>query len=256
MALRHFGAAAAATIALAICASPARAVTEIQWWHAMTGGNNDVVVKLANDFNASQSDYKIVPTFKGSYADTLNAGIAAFRAGNAPGIMQVFEVGTATMMAAKGAIKPVYELMKEEGEPFDPKSYLPAITGYYSTSKGEMLSFPFNSSSMVLWVNLDALKEAGIAEPPKTWPEVFAAAKKLHATHPTCGLSSAWITWGLIEQFSAWHNIPIASKANGLDGFDTVLSFNNPTETKLLENLVELQKDKSYDYSGRTNTGE
>ncbi len=208
------------------------------------------------DFNASQGDYKIIPTFKGSYADTLNAGIAAFRAGNAPGIMQVFEVGTATMMAAKGAVKPVSGLMKEQGESFDPKSYLPAITGYYSTSKGEMLSFPFNSSSMVLWINLDALKKAEIAVPPKTWPEVFAAAKKLHATNPTCGFSSSWITWGLIEQFSAWHNVPIGSKANGLDGFDTVLEFNTPLETKLLENLVELQKDKSYDYSGRTNTGE
>ena len=255
MALRHFSTAAAVTVTLAL-ATPAHAVTEIQWWHAMTGPNNDAVVKLANDFNASQSDYKIVPTFKGSYADTLNAGIAAFRAGNAPGIMQVFEVGTATMMAAKGAIKPVSEMMKEQGEAFDPKSYLPAITGYYSTSKGDMLSFPFNSSSMVMWVNLDALKQAGIAEPPKTWPEVFDDAKKLHASHPTCGFSLSWITWGLIEQFSAWHNVPIATKANGLDGFDTVLEFNTPLETKLLEDLVELQKDKSFDYSGRTNTGE
>jgi sn-glycerol 3-phosphate transport system substrate-binding protein len=255
MALRQFGAAAAVTVALAL-ATPAHAVTEIQWWHAMTGPNNDVVVKLANDFNASQSEYKVVPSFKGSYADTLNAGIAAFRAGNAPGIMQVFEVGTATMMAAKGAIKPVSQLMKDAGEPFDPKSYLPAITGYYSTSKGDMLSFPFNSSSMVMWINLDALKKADIAAPPKTWPEVFADAKKLHATNPTCGFSNAWITWALIEQFSAWHNVPIGSKANGLDGFDTVLEFNTPLETKLLENLVELQKDKSYDYSGRTNTGE
>jgi sn-glycerol 3-phosphate transport system substrate-binding protein len=255
MAFRQFGIAStlAATLALA---SPAYAVTEIQWWHAMTGPNNDVVVKLANDFNASQSEYKIVPTFKGSYADTLNAGIAAFRAGNAPGIMQVFEVGTATMMAAKGAIKPVSELMKEQDETFDPKSYLPAITGYYSTSKGDMLSFPFNSSSMVMWINLDALKKADIAEPPKTWPEVFADAKKLHATNPTCGFSNGWVTWALIEQFSAWHNVPIGTKANGLDGFDTVLEFNTPLETKLLENLVELQKDKSYDYSGRTNTGE
>jgi sn-glycerol 3-phosphate transport system substrate-binding protein len=256
MVLRGFGAAAAGAFTLAFAASPAFAVTEIQWWHAMSGPNNDVVVKLADDFNASQSDYKIVPAFKGQYADTLNAGISAFRAGNAPGIIQVFEVGTATMMAAKGAIKPVYELMKEQGQKFDPQAYLPAITGYYSTAKGEMLSFPFNSSSMVMWVNLDALKEAGISEPPKTWPEVFADAKKLHATHPTCGFSSSWLTWGFIEQFSAWHNIPIGSKANGLDGFDTVLSFNNPPETKLLENLVELQKDKSYDYSGRTNTGE
>jgi sn-glycerol 3-phosphate transport system substrate-binding protein len=255
MALRHFSTATAIACTLAL-AAPAHAATEIQWWHAMTGPNNDVVVKLANDFNASQSDYKIVPTFKGSYADTLNAGIAAFRAGNAPGIMQVFEVGTATMMAAKGAIKPVSEMMKEAGETFDPKSYLPAITGYYSTSKGDMLSFPFNSSSMVMWVNLDALKEVGITEPPKTWPDVFAAAKKLHATHATCGFSNGWGSWALIEQFSAWHNVPMASKANGLDGFDTVLEFNTPLETKLLDNLVELQKDKSYDYSGRTNTGE
>jgi len=255
MAIRQFGAATAVAAMLAL-ATPAFAVTEIQWWHAMVGPNNDVVVKLANDFNASQSEYKVVPSFKGSYADTLNAGIAAFRAGNAPGIMQVFEVGTATMMAAKGAIKPVSDLMKEQGETFDPKSYLPAITGYYSTSKGEMLSFPFNSSSMVLWINLDALKKADIAAPPKTWPEVFADARKLHATNPTCGFSSAWITWGLIEQFSAWHNVPIGTKADGLDGFDTVLEFNTPLETKLLENLVELQKDKSYDYSGRTNTGE
>jgi sn-glycerol 3-phosphate transport system substrate-binding protein len=255
MALRHFSTATAIACTLAL-ASPAHAVTEIQWWHAMVGPNNDVVVKLANDFNASQSDYKIVPTFKGSYADTLNAGIAAFRAGNAPGIMQVFEVGTATMMAAKGAVKPVYQLMKDAGEPFDPNSYLPTITGYYSTAKGDMLSFPFNSSSMVMWVNLDALKEVGIAEPPKTWPEVFADAKKLHATHATCGFSSAWGSWALIEQFSAWHNVPMGTKANGLDGFDTVLEFNTPLETKLLENLVELQKDKSYDYSGRTNTGE
>lgn len=124
---------------------PSLAQTEINWWHAMTGGNNQVVVKLTDDFNASQKDYKVVPTYKGSYIDNMNAGIAAFRAGNAPHILQVFEVGTATMMSARGAIKPVYEMMKEAGETFDPKAYLPTITGYYSTTKGEMLSFPFNS---------------------------------------------------------------------------------------------------------------
>ncbi|MFL5168967.1 MAG: extracellular solute-binding protein, partial [Microvirga sp.] len=169
----------ASAIALS-AASPALAQTEIQWWHAMTGGNNDVVVKLAEEFNQSQKDYKVVPVYKGSYPDTMNAGIAAFRAGNAPHIMQVFEVGTATMMAAKGAVKPVYQLMQEAGEKFDPQAYLSAITGYYSTAKGEMLSFPFNSSSMVMWINRDALKKANV-EIPKTWPEVFAAAKKLKA---------------------------------------------------------------------------
>jgi sn-glycerol 3-phosphate transport system substrate-binding protein len=247
----------AVSLLASVFASPAFAVTEIQWWHAMTGGNNDVVVKLAEEFNASQSDYKVVASYKGSYPDTMNAGIAAFRAGNAPHIMQVFEVGTATMMSATGAIKPVYKLMQEAGEPFDPKAYLPAITGYYSTAKGEMLSFPFNSSSMVMWINKDALKKADIAEIPKTWPQVFEDARKLKAAgYATCGFSTAWVTWANLEQLSAWHNKPLASKANGLDGFDTVLEFNGPLQIKHLETLIELQKDKTYDYSGRTNASE
>ena len=232
---------------------------EIQWWHAMTGGNNDVVVKLAADFNASQKDYKVVPSYKGSYIDTMNAGIAAFRAGQAPHIMQVFEVGTATMMAATGAVKPVHVMMKEAGEKFDPKAYLPTITGYYSTTKGEMLSFPFNSSSAVMWYNKHSFKKAGLdpEKPPKTWPEVFAAAKKLKANgHPNCGFGNAWVTWLNLEQLSAWHNLPLATKANGMDGLDTVLNFNSPLHVKHLQNLVDLQKDKTFDYSGRTNTGE
>jgi len=251
---------ASATLALlAGVSTPALAQTEIQWWHAMTGANNDVIVKLAEDFNGSQKDYKVVPTYKGSYADTLQAGIAAYRAGNAPHILQVFEVGTATMMSAKGAIKPVQVMMKEAGETFDPKSYLPAITGYYSTSKGEMLSFPFNSSSAVMWYNKDAFKKAGLNPdaPPKTWPEVFDAGKKLKAAgYATCGFTSAWYPWLNVEQLGAWHNVAIGTKSNGMDGFDTELQINGPLYVKHLTNLVELQKDKTFDYSGRDNKNE
>ncbi|WP_298959466.1 sn-glycerol-3-phosphate ABC transporter substrate-binding protein UgpB [uncultured Methylobacterium sp.] len=246
-----------ALTALALTAAgPAFAVTELQWWHAMTGANNDAVNRLAEEFNASQPDYKIVPAYKGNYGETLNAGIAAFRAGTAPHIMQVFEVGTATMMAAKGAVKPVYQLMKDAGEPFDPKAYLPAITGYYSTSSGDMLSFPFNSSSMVMWVNKDALKTIGLDEAPKTWPEVFEAARKLRANgFPNCGFSNTWVSWAHLEQLSAWHNVPLATRANGLDGFDTTLELNGPLQVKHLANLVEAQKDKTFDYSGRYDNG-
>jgi sn-glycerol 3-phosphate transport system substrate-binding protein len=254
-----FGLGWLAAGAMLFAAGDASAQTEIQWWHAMTGANNDLIVKLANDFNASQKDYKVVPTYKGSYPDTMNAGIAAFRAGQAPHIMQVFEVGTATMMSATGAVKPVHVMMKEAGEAFDPKAYLAGITGYYSTTKGEMLSFPFNSSSTVMWYNKDALKKAGLDpnNPPKTWPEVFEAAKKLKAAgNTTCGFGNAWVTWVNLEQLSAWHNVPLATKANGMDGWDTELKFNAPLQVKHLEKLVELQKDKTYDYSGRTNTGE
>src|ERR1700752_5176509 len=234
--VRGFMLGAATALALA-AATPAHAVVELQWWHAMTGANNDVIVKLANEFNAAQSEYKVSPSYKGSYPDTMNAGIAAFRAGNAPHIMQVFEVGTATMMAATGAVKPVHVLMKEAGETFDSGAYLSAITGYYSTSTGEMLSFPFNSSSTVRWMKKDAFKKAGIDadKAPKTWPEVFDAAKKLKAAgYANCGFGNAWVTWVNLEQLSAWHNIPLASKANGMDGWDTEMKFNTPLHIKHL----------------------
>jgi sn-glycerol 3-phosphate transport system substrate-binding protein len=250
---------AAAAAGAMLAATPAAAQVEIQWWHAMTGANNEVVNKLAQDFNASQREFRVVPTYKGSYPDTMNAGIAAFRAGNAPHILQVFEVGTATMMAARGAIKPVFQLMAEANEPFDPKAYLPAVAGYYSTSRGEMLSFPFNSSSAVMWYNKDAFRRAGLNpdQPPKTWPEVFEAAKKLRAAgYDKCGFSSAWITWLNIEQFSLWHNVPLSTRANGIDGFDTELRFNSPLHVRHLQNLIDLQKDNTFSYSGRTNTGE
>ena len=227
---------------------------ELQWWHAMTGANNDRVNKIADGFNALQSDYKIVTSFKGSYTETLTATIAAFRAGTAPHITQVFEVGTATMMGAKGAIKPVYQLMADAGEPFDPKAYLPAITGYYSTADGKMLSMPFNSSTSVMYYNKDAFKKAGLDpdKPPATWPAFFDAAKKIRAANAApCGFTVGWVSWTQIEQFSAWHNLAIGTKSNGLGGPETELKFNGPVQVKHLQALIDAQKDRVFEYGGR-----
>src|SRR6186997_1499245 len=214
----------AATLAAAVlCASQAHAQIEIQWWHSMTGANNTGVNELAAKFNASQSEYKVVPVFKGSYPESMTAAIAAFRAGNPPHILQVFEVGTATMMSAKGAIVPVAKVMGDAKEKFEPKAYLPTVTGYYSDSKGNMLSFPFNSSTVMFYVNKDAFKKAGLDpnKPPKTWKEVVAAAEKLKASGHACPYTTSWPSWMHIENFSAWHNVPIGTKANGFDGLDT-----------------------------------
>ncbi|HOZ66822.1 MAG TPA: extracellular solute-binding protein, partial [Burkholderiaceae bacterium] len=139
----------------------AQAQTEVQFWHSMTAVNGEWVNDLAKDFNAKQKEYKIVPTFKGTYDESMTAAVAAFRAGNAPHILQVFEVGTATMMASKGAIVPVAQVMKDAGEKFDPTAYVSAVAGYYTAPNGQMLSFPFNSSTTIFYVNKDAFKAAG-----------------------------------------------------------------------------------------------
>ena len=243
-------AALAATVAL-----PAQAQTEIQWWHAMSGPLGEWVNDLAKQYNESQKNYKVVPTFKGSYDESMTAAVAAFRAGNAPDILQVFEVGTATMMASKGAIKPVGEVMTMGGAKFDPSVYIPAVAGYYTAPNGQMLSFPFNSSTTIFYYNKDAFKAAGLdaEKAPTTWPEVFAAADKLKASGHKCPFTSSWISWTQLESFSAWHNTLFATENNGFGGTKTRLAIDSPLHLRHFENLAKMAKDGTFIYKGRGN---
>jgi sn-glycerol 3-phosphate transport system substrate-binding protein len=245
----------AIALASTFLTAPAFAQTEIQWWHSMGGALGEWVNDHAKDFNASQSTYKVVPTFKGSYDESMTAAIAAFRAGNAPHILQVFEVGTATMMASKQAIVPVGQVMKNAGVPFDPKSYVPAVGGYYTAPNGEMLSFPFNSSTTVFHYNKDAFKAAGIdaEKPPTTWPEVARAAALLKAAGHKCPFTSSWMSWTQLESFSAWHNTEFATLGNGMRGLNARLNFNTPLHVRHVENLGNMAKNGLMVYKGRGN---
>ena len=247
------------TLALAgVFSLPALAQTEIQWWHSMTAVNGEVVNDLAKNFNASQSNFRIVPTFKGTYDESFTAAVAAHRAGNAPHILQVFEVGTATMMASKGVSVPVGKIMRDAGEKFDPKTYVSAVAGYYTAPSGEMLSFPFNSSTTVFYFNKDAFKAAGIdtAKAPGTWPEVALAAAKLKASGHKCPLSIAWQGWTQLESFSAWHNVEFATKGNGLGGMDARMKVNSALHVRHIENLANMAKQGLFVYKGRANVPE
>lgn len=232
----------------------AEAKTDISWWHAMSGANAEVVAKIAADFNASQSDYEVKPVFKGTYPETLNAGIAAFRAGQAPDIIQVFDVGTGVMMGAQGAIKPVAEVLKEGGYSFDKSQYLAGIVGYYSTPEGDMLSFPYNSSSPVLYYNKDIFQKAGLNpdQPPKTWAETWAAARKIKESGAaSCGYTSTWLTWIHTENFAAWNNVSWATNENGLAGTPE-LKIDGSLFVKHFQELADLAKEGVFVYGGRT----
>jgi sn-glycerol 3-phosphate transport system substrate-binding protein len=249
----------AATFAAAmLCAGPAQAQIEIQWWHSMTGALGDRVNGFANEFNGMQKEYKVVPVYKGAYPESMTAAIAAFRAGNPPHILQVFEVGTATMMAAGKAIKPVYQMMAEAKEPFNPKNYHPAVAGYYTDRKGNMLSMPFNSSTPVFYINKDAFKKAGLdpEKAPKTWKEFAVAAGKLKASGQQCVYSTGWPSWVHIENFSAWHNLPIGTQENGIGGFNTEFRINSPQHVAHIEMLADFVKKGWMTYSGRRNEAE
>jgi sn-glycerol 3-phosphate transport system substrate-binding protein len=232
----------------------AYAETEIDFWHAFTGRLGELVAEQVETFNASQDDYTVVQSHKGNYSETLNAGIAAFRAGEQPHILMVFEVGTATMMAAKGAIKPVYEVM---GEGFDQSKYIGSVKGYYTSSDGNMLSLPFNSSTPVLWVNRDMLSEAGIDPDTemKTWEQVGQVLDQLKEAGVACPMTTAWQSWIHLENFSAYHDTPFATKANGFGGTDTELAFNSAAQVAHISAMGDWAEEGKFIYAGRRNEG-
>jgi sn-glycerol 3-phosphate transport system substrate-binding protein len=224
----------------------------------MSGPLGDWVNDLAKQFNDSQKEYKVVPTYKGQYDETMTAAIAAYRSGNAPTILQVFEVGTATMIASKGVIKPVAEVMREGGAKFDQSVYIPAVAGYYTAPNGQMLSFPFNSSTTIFYYNKDAFKAAGLDpnKAPATWPEVVNAAAKLKASGHKCPFTTSWMSWTQLESFSTWHNTLFATKGNGFGGTDARLAFNSPLHVRHFENLANMAKQGLFVYKGRNNTAD
>lgn len=249
--------AAGVVAALMAGVAPATAATEIQWWHAFTGRLGELLAEQVEKFNASQGDYVVVASHKGNYSETLNAGIAAFRAGEQPHILQVFEVGTATMMSAEGAIVPVHQLMADTGKDFDPEAYLAAVKGYYTTTDGKMLSLPYNSSTPVLYVNRDAFEAAGL-DPDmdlSTWEQVDKALEGLKAGGSSCPLTTAWQSWVHLENLSAYHNTPFATQENGFAGVDTELALNGPVQVAHISAMGEWAKDGEFIYSGRRNEG-
>lgn len=249
------GVLAASTALLSPLAASAE--TEVQFWHAFTGRLGELVKAQVEEFNASQDEYVVVESHKGNYSETLNAGIAAFRANEQPHILMVFEVGTATMMAAGGAIKPVHTVMAESGASFDPDAYIGAVKGYYTSTDGQMLSLPFNSSTPVLWVNRDAMQAAGVDPDTdlSTWQKVGETLDALKAGGEECGLVTAWQSWIHLENFSAYHDVPFASKDNGFAGLDTELMLNGPAQIAHLTAMGEWAKDGKFIYTGRRNEG-
>jgi sn-glycerol 3-phosphate transport system substrate-binding protein len=254
LARARFTVAAALAMALTLSSSkPVEAAVTIEFWHAMNGELGRALDSLVANFNREQSVYHISAVYKGGYNETVTAAIFAVRTQSQPAVVQVNEIGTATMMAAKGAIYPVFELMAREGVAFDPKAFLPAISGYYADLDGKLLSFPFNASTPIMYYNKALFRAAGLDEDkaPKTWPEVEAAARRLRQSGAACGFTTHWPSWVNVENFSAYHNLPIATRANGLAGFDAELTIDNPVMIRHVAALAEWQKSKLFDYSGR-----
>ncbi|MFS4581973.1 extracellular solute-binding protein [Phaeobacter sp. C3_T13_0] len=234
---------------LAFAANAAFAETEITWWHAMGGALGDTVNQIASDFNDSQDDYKITPVFKGTYEETLTAGIAAFRAGEQPNVMQVFDAGAATVIGAKGATIPVQDLLADNGVDFDINDYIAGVRYFYADSDGKMIGMPFNSSTPIMYYNIQALEKAGVAA-PKTWEEFQSVTAPALKEAGYTALSQSHLPWIFTENFHSRHNLPFATNNNGYESVDTQILVNNDAIKAHFSAVTEWQKNGHFEWFG------
>jgi sn-glycerol 3-phosphate transport system substrate-binding protein len=238
--------------ALVLSSAPAAARTTIHFWHAMTGQLGEATEALVKKFNDSQAEYEVKAINKGNYSEVLTLAVAAYRAKNPPHLVQVFEVGTQTMLLSD-AIVPVHQLMKDQGISIAWDDFIKPVIGYY-TKEGNLYSMPFNSSTPIFYYNKEAFQKAGLdaARPPATWHQVEEAGKKLLASGAAkCGFTVGWPSWTMVENMHAWHDQPFATRQNGFGGLDVQLLINGEFGVKHIGQLAAWQKDKVFDYGGR-----
>jgi sn-glycerol 3-phosphate transport system substrate-binding protein len=217
---------------------------KFEYWYGLTGRLGEVMAEHCAKFNAAQDKYEAVCVGQGGYDKAEQNTIAAYRSGQQPTLVQIYDAGTVNFMLS-GAIYPANQFAKDFGMTLDWSDYFPGIANYYATSKGEMWSFPYNSSTALFYWNKDLFAKAGLTEPPKTIEDWDAALAKLKAAGVECGFGFDFDTWMPLEQFSAIHNIPIATLNNGYDGLGAELVFNTTKFADYMK-LWKAWLDKGY----------
>lgn len=215
---------------------------KFEMWHGLTGDLGGVVDQVCKRFNESQSDYEIICTSQGSYDNALQNAIAAYRAKKNPTIVQIFDAGTLDLLLSEAYV-PARKLMADNGYKINWDDYIPAISNYYANSKGELNSFPFNSSTAMMYWNNDAFAKIGKTEAPKTWEETFDSLKALKAAGYECPMAWNYDTWPIMEQFSAINNIPVATKGNGYQGLDAEFAVNKGKFVDVIKSLKKAYDD-------------
>lgn len=226
----------------------AGAAVPITFWHAMSGSREEVIKGIADRFNASQTQYQVTPEYTGSYAETLTKALAAYRSGTPPTIVQVYEVGTRTMLDS-GAVVPVHTLNKGE---VDWADVVQPILKYYSVDNN-LYCMPFNSSTAMLYYNKDMFVAAGLdpEKAPTTWAEVEDYSKKImDAGAATGGFSMGWPAW-IMEQMFATHNQVLANQDNGRAGLATEIYLNSEFGVEVLTEWQRMAQEKILVYGGR-----
>ena len=234
---------------LSLTVTPSYSEIKVKFWHAMSGKRIDLLKGMAEDFNKTHPGITVEAQYVGSYNETLNKTIAAVKAGNAPHVFQLYEIGTRGMIDG-GMILPIGDLAKPGEVDWD--DYVDAVMSYY-TIDGKLYSMPFNSSTPILFYNKTLFKKAGldVDKPPDTWNQVRQMGKKIMDS----GAAEAGITWNLHSwYFEEWHavqNALLVDHGNGREGRAQKVLFDESVGIGIVKWWTDLERDKIFLNTGR-----
>ncbi len=238
------------TLLLGTASAQAQQPVKITLWHAMGGARYEAITKgIAEGFNKANPGYELEPLYTGSYAETVTKAVAAIRAGNPPHIVQVFEVGTQSMLDS-GAIIPVTDIVKPGQIDFG--DYIEPILNYYTVG-GKLYSMPFNSSTAIIYYNKEAFRKAGLdpERPPATYEDVEEMGRKIVASGAArSAITFGWPSW-MLEQAHAMHGKLYADNENGRNGRATKVLFNEPFGVEVLSRWKRWADERILAYGGR-----
>lgn len=219
----------------------------VEFWHAMSGPRIPMIQDIAQRFMDANPGIRVNVQYTGSYTETLNQLQSAVRTGNAPHIVQVYEIGTRAMIDGGVAIK-MQDLINNDPD-FDDGVFLDEVLNYYRV-EGELYSMPFNPSNAILFFNRTLFEEAGLDpnKPPKTYSEFLDYARQLTKRDARGNITQYGLTWPmhswLIEQLLAVQDAPLVDNDNGRTARAEAAVFNSEAGEHIFKLFDDLNKER------------
>ncbi|AWK84975.1 ABC transporter substrate-binding protein [Azospirillum thermophilum] len=229
--------------AMTLAALPAAAATKISFYYPVAVGGP--ITKLIDDyvagFEKENPDVKVEPVYSGSYQDTITKVLTAMKGGDAPQVAVILSTDMYTLID-EDAIVPFEEMAKSA----DDKAFLAAFYPAFmenSRTGGKTWGIPFQRSTIVMYWNKEAFKEAGLdpEKPPQSWDEMARMAARLtkrdangNVTQWGVQIPSSGFPYWLFQALTTENDVRLMNEAG------TETYFDKPQVVEALQYWVDL----------------
>ena len=198
--------------------------TEITFWHSMGGVNGEALESLVTKFN-DENEYgiKVTSVYQGEYDDSLTKLKSAQIGNMGADLVQIYDIGTAFMINS-GWIVPMQELI--DADSYDMSNIEENLTAYY-TVDDQLYSMPFNSSTPIMYYNVDMFEKAGITEIPTSLEGINEIGEQLMTEGGAGEAISLSIYGWFFEQFCCKQGLNYVNNGNGREGTATAVEFDS-----------------------------